>query len=158
MPFAIRIAREPSSLPEAPGSFFEGLIEIDSFREKFWASAAGWSREDYIAQWRQGLRRVCEEGFSSALITSFSEAAEGEAAIWWPIVVDGPRAILWQEHRFPGLQNKPTLTPNNWISQLPGVRPAPLEGHPVSEWIIPVADLGQAWSKNGYDLGSSTLN
>jgi len=152
MPFSIRIARVPSSLPETPDLFFEGAIEIGDFRERFWASAGTWIHEQYVDQWRVGLRRLCDEGLSSALITSLTGEGEEELATWWPMIPEGDSAVIWQEHRHPLLSPRAKFRADSWLSGLPVSRPIGTDGHDVSEWTVPIAELRSVLSKEDFYL------
>ncbi|MGE0710331.1 MAG: hypothetical protein AB7N76_13540 [Planctomycetota bacterium] len=120
-----------------PGLGRLGRIVVGDFcRETFFSCVSGrpWREADYERSWREGVRRVLEDG-RGVLITYAS--ARPVAVSWWPLyrvrgwVIAQP-GLLWQR-------------PRDWCwdepwAHVPPRRP-PLRRPRISDYRVPVSDV-----------------
>lgn len=80
MQFDIRFLSEPWQ-GDSDASELEGLIWLGTETDGFVSPVGYWRREDYEAQWLEGIRRVAFEGWPSCLVVSAEDPALSDAVV-----------------------------------------------------------------------------
>ncbi len=65
-----------------------GEIKIAKFYETF-CPLSYWSKDQYLEQWKNGLRRLCNRNHKSCLITSMYNPKFANFIVWWTFYLDG---------------------------------------------------------------------
>lgn len=117
-----------------------GEITLGTFRERFIALTSYWNAERYRMHWREALVRTVDGAPTSCLITSLHDPARSHLLFWWPLycidaVVYVQNAILQFE------QLSAPFDPDNPFAFVPPRTTTSEDGHPISEWTVPVADV-----------------
>jgi hypothetical protein len=117
-----------------------GKIRLGEFVEAFESSLQFWTRQDYEKQWVNGVRRVVLEHSDSCLISSLTDPENSNFIFWWPIYIDGDKAIFHNQvlfinecqHKFDASQPSRSLHPRETVDE---------DGNKISEWFVQIADL-----------------
>lgn len=117
-----------------------GEIRIGAFREAFEVVFEHWSPEDYEHQWMSALRRLLEQGKSTALITSLTDPGSASFLFWWPAYRDGSEVVFQNGVLFLDELAEP-FEPSRCDDFVPPRQRTTEDGEPISEWRAPVADI-----------------
>lgn len=72
MSFGISLKGEV--LKEFDETVLRGEVEIDGYKESFFAPVGYWSKDDYLRSWKQSLAEGLQNGRHSALLTSMRDS------------------------------------------------------------------------------------
>lgn len=121
-----------------------GVICLGEFQEKFASSLSYWKRDDYEAQWKEGVERILSGDFISSAIVVDIMSPEREDSIltWWPMYLDGDCVCFHEQflilNKLPqGFQRK-NLYSYIQPRHIPVLDPSEL---PSSEWIVETREL-----------------
>jgi hypothetical protein len=114
-----------------------GKIRLGDFEEYFAANATFWSADEYRAQWKEGLSRVCDGFERSCVLTSVSNPETANYFQTWPIYRFGSEVIFQNRLLMLDQLDEPFLFSGLYDFVLP-YRTTSEDGAPLSPWKIPV--------------------
>lgn len=140
MAFSIRLL--PDSVPDLDPGVIAGLgvIEIESFQERFIASLMYWSADDYRRHWRQAIERITQASAVSCLITSMLDPATASHIFWWPMYLV-KNTVFIQNHILFFDKLLSPFDERNPFSFVPERRTIDEDGNKISEWAVQIGDL-----------------
>jgi len=114
-----------------------GKIRLGDFEEYFLADVTFWSADDYRAQWKVGLSRMCDGAATSCILTSVSNPEMTNYFQTWPIyrfeseVIFQNRLFMLDEVGEPFLFSRlyDVILPYSAVNE---------EGAALSQWKIPL--------------------
>jgi len=114
-----------------------GKIRLGDFEEYFVADTTFWSADDYRAQWREGLSRLCDGVTRSCLLASVSNPEMANYFQSWPIYRFGSEAIFQNRLLMFDQLGEPFLFSRLYDLVLP-YSSTTEGGVSISEWKIPL--------------------
>lgn len=117
-----------------------GEIRLGEFLEAFRASLFYWTEHDYLNQWKDTLKRICNGNNKSCLITSMDEPSNANFIVWWVLHLDGDIVHIQNQLLFLDDLDKPfcELNPYESIRRRETVDE---EGNKILEWDVPLEDI-----------------
>jgi hypothetical protein len=117
-----------------------GEIVIGDFREFFHSSLSYWSQHQYLAQWKEGIHRICVKGLNSSLITNMYDPNSSNIVQWWTLHRHEDRIAIRNELFF--LENlKQSSFEENIYQYIEERSLINQNGKKISEWQVDVSDL-----------------
>ena len=140
MAFSISLISDPL-LELAPGEVASfGVIQIDSFQERFIASLMYWSVDDYKRHWKQAIERILHSSDVSCLITSMVDPAIATFIFWWPMYRVNETVLIQNQILFLDQLQSPfdEHTPFSFVPKRQTINE---DGDVISEWSVRINDL-----------------
>lgn len=116
-----------------------GGIELGSESDGFAADLSTWTINDYESQWREGIARLAAGHSSSALVTSYT-GPHGAVHWMWPMWREG-KQVVFHEQLVPGDAVATSDITGSFYAAVGERRTHSDDGEPVSEWLVPFADV-----------------
>jgi len=140
MTFSINLI--PDSVPDLdPGVIASlGVIQIDSFQERFIASLMYWSADDYKRHWKQAIERILHSSNVSCLITSMVDPTTGNHIFWWPMYRENDTVFI-QNHIMFFDQLQSPFDERNPFSSVADRQTLDEDGNRISEWSVQINEL-----------------
>jgi CdiI N-terminal domain len=120
-----------------------GSIRIGEFEEVFEMVFEYWSLPRYMAQWREGVKRIIDGHSMSCLLTSVTNPVTANFIFWWPIYRVQETVVFQNQMLFLDLLNEP-FDVNNPYQFVDPRETVSEDGLPISEWQTTVNEL-VAW-------------
>jgi hypothetical protein len=122
------------------GRFQIGELRLGDFYETFWASLCYWNKSQYLHQWDDALKRLCNGNDKSCLITSMFNPSIANFIFWWPLYLDGSIVHVQNQILFFEQLDKPfsELNPYDFIGNRATIND---DGNKISEWDVPLDDI-----------------
>jgi hypothetical protein len=135
--FDIELLGRPEG--EGDGLFSWGRLTLGHFREEFQAPLYDWAPADYAVHWLEMARRLVQ-GAPVAVFLTHMLRPDAPYHLGWPAWREGDRVFV-QERLFLREQLNGPFDPE-YPEVHAGTRQAlSVEGEPISEWQIGVADV-----------------
>lgn len=71
-----------------------GEIEIDGYKESFFAPVGYWSRGDYLSSWKRALAEGFRDGSHAVLVTSMRNPLSCNFIFYWVVFLEGDQAYI----------------------------------------------------------------
>lgn len=112
-----------------------GEIEIDGYKESFFAPVGYWSREDYLRSWKQSLAEGLRDSGHAVLVTSMRDPSSCNFIFYWVIFLEGNEAYIQNGVFF--LEELPApFMPDKINSYIPTRKEINEDGREISQWKI----------------------
>lgn len=120
----------------------KGWIQLGDFGEHFEMVFEYWSPAQYRQHWLEEISRVVDGAPVGALISSMTDPNTANFLFWWPMYRERDLVIFHNqmlllsslERPFRLAEHSASVSPRESISE---------DGDPISEWVVPVADLAR---------------
>jgi hypothetical protein len=140
MAFSIRFVEKGNSYLALDEGLMVGQIEIDSFKEFFESSMSYWNKEQYIDQWKNGLKRIIGGYNESCLITSIYDPSHSIFLFWWSLF-RLENTVIFQNQLLFVKDLKGLFDPSNPYQHIKKREIADDEGRQISEWEISITEI-----------------
>ncbi|MGY6269025.1 hypothetical protein ACXIUT_04985 [Achromobacter denitrificans] len=71
-----------------------GEVEIDGYKESFFAPVEYWSRADYLRSWKRALAEGFRDGAHAVLVTSMRNSLSCNFVFYWVVFLEGDKAYI----------------------------------------------------------------
>ena len=142
MAFAIRFLPDSSRIKVPVHKTREAVVEIvlDDFSEAFPIPLSFWTKAQYEAQWREGLRRIVRNVSPSCLITGMHDPSTANFIFCWEMWRQG-REILFYVSTIFLEEHREHFDPNNPYGVILEYSNVTDDGVKGSEWTVSVEDI-----------------
>jgi hypothetical protein len=117
-----------------------GEIRLGDFYETFWASLSYWNEYDYLNQWKDALKRICNGNNRSCLITSIYDPSNANYIFWWPLYLDENIVHIQNHILFLDELDQPFSEQNPYES-IRSRETVSEDSSKISEWDVQVNDI-----------------
>jgi hypothetical protein len=118
-----------------------GEIVLGSFREEFLAPLVYWSEEDYVRQWRRGVRRILNGHERSCLMVRMYDPSAANILEWWPMYRVADENILVTDALLFLDQLASPLSADDPYPHIRDFSALSENGEPISSWHVTPKDL-----------------
>jgi hypothetical protein len=125
--------------PATPSAI--GLFRAGSFEENFASSLYEWNKEDYEAQWLASLKQLLQGSDRAVLITFYVNPRESSNIHWWALYRGQTNMVHVQNHMPWYRDFDREFSVRDAASFLHDRTTTSEEGHRISEWDVPLADI-----------------
>jgi len=133
MSFSIGLSNEV--IEEFDEPVLRGEIEINGYRESFFAPIDFWSKSDYLKSWKKSLIQGLENCGHAVLLTSMRDPNFCNFAFYWVIYIEGDDAYIQNGVFFMERLPSPFMTDeiNSYVSEREEVDE---DGFSISQWKV----------------------
>ncbi|WP_156124215.1 hypothetical protein [Achromobacter sp. RTa] len=137
MSFSISLKGEV--LKEFDEAVLRGEVEIDGYKESFFAPVGYWSKDDYLRSWKQSLAEGLQNGRHSALLTSMWDPSVSNFLFYWVVFIEGG-AYIQNSVLFLDELSVP-FVPDNVNIYIPERAEINADGMIISQWKVGVSSI-----------------
>ncbi|WP_140419990.1 hypothetical protein [Achromobacter denitrificans] len=138
MSFGISLKGEV--LKEFDETVLRGEVEIDGYKESFFAPVGYWSKDDYLRSWKQSLAEGLQNGRHSALLTSMRDPGVSNFLFYWVVFIEGEDAYIQNSVLFLDELSVP-FVPDNVNIYIPERAEINEDGMIISQWKVGVSSI-----------------
>src|SRR5690348_7680794 len=118
-----------------------GLLQLGSYQENFISHLVNWSREQYVTEWRNALKRLLDHQ-PAALITDMWLPTQNSHLVWWPMWLVDSDVIFHNQLFFFNQHDIREELHAGALYDFIGPRLSQDdEGTPLSEWSVPAIEI-----------------
>lgn len=118
---------------------YPGVIEAQGLNERFFAPSSFWSKDQYVAQWKNSLGKLINGAPKAALILTMRDPKQANFIFWW--VFYRVENAFKMQNQVLFLETCPDL---DWRTCEECIQPRQLvndDGAEISEWDVSLDEL-----------------